>query len=137
MNRQLEKNKRERITSPDQLHDYLHVTNAAVWIILGAVILLLVVSLIWASKATIDSYADATATVKEGTMVVRLADTASGKTLQSGMQVFVGDHVSTISSVGHDPKGIVYAVASTTLADGDYSARILLKKTTVLSLLFN
>ena len=137
MNRQLDKNKQERITSPEQLHDYLHVTNAAIWIILGAVILLLVISLIWASKATINSYADATATVRKGTMVVRLADPDSNKSLQSGMQVFVGDNVSTLSSVGHDPNGIVYAVAQTTLADGDYSARILLKQATVLSLLFN
>lgn len=129
--------KSDRITSPEQLHDYLHVTNAAIWIILGAVILLLIVSLIWASKATINSYADATGSVKDDNMVVRLVDANTASKLSSGMQVFVGDNVSTIFSVGHDPNGIVYAVAKTTLADGEYSARVLLRQTTVLSLLFN
>ena len=126
-----------QITSPDQLHDYLRVTNPTVWIVLGVIILLLVISLIWSSHATINSYADATATVKEGSMVLRLVDPKPDQTFRSGMKVFVGDTTETIASVGHDRKGTVYAVARTSLTDGDYSARVLLKETAVLSLLFN
>ena len=32
----------DQISSPEQLHDYLHVTNPTVWLALAAVILLLV-----------------------------------------------------------------------------------------------
>ena len=53
------------------------------------------------------------------------------------MKVIVGDTTETISSVGHDPKGAVFAVAKTSLADGDYRAKVLLKQTVLLSLLFN
>ena len=126
-----------QITSPEQLHDYLHVTNATVWIVMAAIILLLVFSLIWSSQATIDSYAEAGAKVNKGTMVLRLVDPRPDDTFRSGMTVIVGDTVEKISSVGHDPNGVVYAVANTSLADGEYSARVLLKQTKVLSLLFN
>ena len=36
----------DRISSPEQLSDYLHVTNPTVWLILTAVIVLLIVLLI-------------------------------------------------------------------------------------------
>ena len=39
----------EQISSPEQLNDYLRVTNPAVWLLLTAVILLLVGVLIWSS----------------------------------------------------------------------------------------
>ena len=138
MNEHANDNKNQiQISSPEQLHDYLHVTSPTIWIVLVAIILLLVFSLIWSSRAAIDSYADVTATVNKGTMVLRLADPESKDTFQSGMKVIVGETTETISSVGHDPKGAVYAVAKTSLADGDYRAKVLLKQTVLLSLLFN
>ena len=51
----------ERISSPESLNDYLHVTSPAVWLILTAVILLLAGMLIWSSVASIDSFATGTA----------------------------------------------------------------------------
>ena len=32
----------ERVSSPEQLNDYLHVTSPAVWVVLAAVIVLLI-----------------------------------------------------------------------------------------------
>ncbi len=40
----------KRITSPEELGDYLRVTSPTVWLVLGAVILLLVGMLIWSEK---------------------------------------------------------------------------------------
>ena len=47
----------DRITSPEELGDYLHVTNPSVWVILAAIILLLIGMLVWSSFASIDSFA--------------------------------------------------------------------------------
>ena len=43
----------DQISSPEQLNDYLRVTNPAVWLVLTAVILLLAGMLLWASVASI------------------------------------------------------------------------------------
>lgn len=126
-----------QITSPDQLHDYLHVTSAAVWIVMAAIILLLVVSLIWSSQATIESYADATAKVSGRSMIVRIDDPKLQNEIKSGMKIVVGNTETKVASVGHDENGNLFAVAGTTLSNGTYSARIVYRQTKVLSLLFN
>ena len=127
----------KQITSPDQLHDYLHVTNATVWIVMALIILLLVVSLIWSSQTTIDSYTDATAKVTGRSMIVRIDDPKLQDQIKSGMKILVGDTETKVASVGRDENGQLFAVAGTTLANGTYTARIVYKQTKVLNLLFN
>ena len=39
----------ERITSPEKLNDYIHVTSPSIWMALGAIILILVGALVWAT----------------------------------------------------------------------------------------
>lgn len=127
----------DRITSPEELGDYLHVTNPSVWVILAAIILLLIGMLVWSSFASIDSFAVGTAQVENGSMRIYFDDALIASNVQSGMTVAVGETVSTISSVGTTAEGIRFASASTDLADGSYSARVLLRRTQVISLLFN
>ena len=127
----------EQISSPEQLHDYLHVTNPAVWLVLTAVILLLVGGLIWSSFATINTFVTGTAEVHNGSMMVSIDDSQMADQIKSGMTVLVGDTKAKVTSVGHNAKGGVFAVAQTDLADGSYPAKIALKQTQVLSLLFN
>ena len=38
----------ERVTSPEQLNDYIKVTTPSVWIILAATLILIVGTLVWA-----------------------------------------------------------------------------------------
>ena len=127
----------ERITSPESLSDYLHVTSPAVWLILAAVILLLAGMLIWSSVASIDSFVTGTAQVEDGSMRILLDDEQFAGVIQSGMLVKVGESESRIHSIGTGPNGTTFAMAETTLADGSYSARIILRQTQVLKLLFN
>ena len=54
----------DRIQSPEQLNDYLRVTNPSVWVLLTAVILLLAGLLVWGSMAYIDSVAYGKAEVR-------------------------------------------------------------------------
>lgn len=127
----------DQISSPEQLHDYLHVTNPTIWLALAAVVLLLVGLLIWSSVAKVDSFASASATVNDGSMVIRIDNPDMAKTIKSGMKVLVGDTSTKVASVGHDADGTMFAVAETTLEDGTYSAKVVLRQTQVLSLLFN
>lgn len=50
----------ERISSPEQLHDYIRVTTPSVWLVLIAIIILLVGVVIWAvfGKLELQNIAD-------------------------------------------------------------------------------
>ena len=127
----------ERISSPEALNDYLRVTNPTVWLILSAVVLLLVGILLWSTVASIDSFASGTATVENGQMQIRFDDEQIARSVQSGMSVVVGETESRISSIGTDADGSLFASASTTLADGSYTVKVIYRQTQVLRLLFN
>ena len=127
----------DKISSPESLGDYLHVTNPSVWMILAAVILLLVGMLIWASTSNIDSYAYGTAQVENGNRRISFDDQQAAGNVESGLTVIIGETRSTVTGVGIDEAGQTFASASTTLADGSYPAKVLLRQTQVIRLLFN
>lgn len=126
----------ERISSPEQLNDYLRVTSPSVWLVLTAVILLLAGLLIWSSVTGIESYAEGNAEVKGGVMTIRFADQQTAKQVESGMAVKAGGTESSVVSVGRDASGLYFATANTALADGSYPARVCYKRQQILRLLF-
>lgn len=127
----------DRLSSPEQINDYLHVTKPSVWIALIAIVLLLAGALIWSSMVSINSYAEGTATVEDGMMTVTFDDVEYARNVQVGMTVDVGASHTTIISVGTQADGTPFAHAETTLADGTYTARVSYRQTQVLKLLFN
>ena len=127
----------ERISSPEQLNDYLRVTNPSVWIVLAAVVLLLAGTLIWACFTYIGSSVSGVAAVENGVMTVRFDDPALEKNVEAGMSVTVGDTSSPIVSVGRGADGALFAQAETALANGTYAATVQYKRTQVIRLLFN
>jgi hypothetical protein len=127
----------DRIQSPEQLNDYLRVTNPAVWVLMTAVIVLLVGTLIWGSSTYIGSSVSGVARVENGLMTVTFEDETLAKNVQAGMYVTVGDTRSAITSVGYSPDGTPFAQADTGLADGEYDARVNYRQTQIIELLFN
>ena len=55
----------ERISSPEQLTDYLRVTNPGIWAILTAVILLLAGIFAWSMVGTLETKSDVRVVVTE------------------------------------------------------------------------
>ena len=127
----------ERISSPEQLNDYLKVTKPTVWAVLAAVILLLAGLLIWSMFAEIGSYANGTALVKNGSMTVRFEDQTFARNVKEGMEVMVGETSCPIISVGTDQNGEVFATAETALDDGTYKAAVKYRQIQAFSLLFS
>ena len=126
----------EQIQSPEQLNGYLRVTNPGVWIVLTAVILLLAGLLVWGSFIYIDSVAYGHAEVSDGVMTIRFDDERAAEHLETGMTVTAGEMTASILSVGRDEEGI-FALAPTSLADGEYEVSVQYKQTQILRLLFN
>ena len=127
----------DRISSPEALSDYLHVTTPSVWLILIAIIMLLAGMLIWSNIASIDSFATGHAQVQDGKMYIEFDNEQIARNVQSGMIVMSGETQSRISSVGVDSRGKVFALAPTELSDGYYVVDVLFKQTQVIQLLFN
>ena len=45
----------KKVTSPEELHDYIRVSSPSVWLLIGAVAALLIGVLVWAAFGTLDS----------------------------------------------------------------------------------
>ena len=127
----------DRLSSPEQLNDYLHVTKPSVWIALVAVIIILVCALVWSSVTYIESYVDVTAEVKNGTMTVLLdRDTPFLERIEAGQEVITGSTATQIAGIGYREDGYI-ATAPSTLADGTYAVKIQFSRTQLLRMIFN
>lgn len=124
------------ISSPEQINDYLNVTKPGVWAVLVAIIVLLVGLVIWGHFAYIGSSIDGYAEVEDGIMYMDFYSQEYAANVKEGMTISVGENNSTITSVGKDDNGIIFAVAYTNLSDGTYEATVTYKQTQVIGLLF-
>ena len=107
----------ERISSPEKLTDYLRVTNPGIWVVLGAVIILLGGLFIWATLGTLETKSDVKVMVEDHTAVI-VAD--GGVTLAAGMPVQISTENCVIASTDNDDYGRVYGIAEVSLPDGTY-----------------
>lgn len=127
----------DRLSSPEQLDDYLHVTTPAVWAVLAAAILLLAGLLIWSRFAVIESFAVGSAVVEQGIMQITFDDPETAMNVETGMTVTIGDTQTAITSVGTDSLGNRIATANVTMPDGVYDARVGYRQTQMIRMLFN
>lgn len=87
----------EKISSPDQLDEYLKVTNPAMWLVFLGVIIFLSGVLVWAVWGHLDTEISAAAEVKENTAYIYLP---SGKNdIKTGMLVKIRDQEYEISAI--------------------------------------
>ena len=126
-----------RISSPEQLNDYLKVTNPKIWVLLVAIVLLLVGLLLWGGFTTIESYAAGTARAVGGELTVTFDDPAKASKVQPGMQMEVGDVRAEVLTVGTDENGSLVASAHANIPDGSYDVRVGYAATQVISMLLN
>lgn len=127
----------ERISSPEQMDEYLHVTNPSVWMMLLAAVVLVAGMIIWGTFASFESYATGTGIVENGKMTIYFDDSSKTSQIETGMKVQAGETEVSISSIGESEDGRVIAVADTELSDGKYSVSIPYKRTKIISLLLN
>ena len=127
----------ERVSSPEQLSEYLHVTSPAVWVVLAAVILLLASLFVWSAVTAVESYAAGRAEVRGGVMTLTFDDAEKAENVEVGMNVSVGDVLTPVLSTGFDGDGKPIAVASVSLPDGVYEARVGYRSAKIIEMLFN
>lgn len=113
-----------RITSPDQLTDYLHVTNTSVWVILVTVIVLLAGVYAWASIGVLESTAEVSINVQNGKARV-FATGGKPVSIAEGMTVREGGREYAVETVEQAENGWQAGVFHTDRADGFYNGVII------------
>lgn len=146
----------DRISSPEQLNDYLRVSNPGIWMILVAIIILIVGFCVWGVLGRLDTNLTTAAVVKSGTVTsyVKQSDIASveiGQKVQIDGKECVVAEISEIPFVVTDVMGEyamhigafaigewVYEVKfKADIADGVYQSGIIIDSVSPMFFIFN
>lgn len=126
----------ERISSPEQLTDYLRVTNPGIWVLLAAVITLLGGLFAWSMTGSLETLADGVAVVEDGQAQIMVIDSGRGE-IKSGMTVRVGGEEYSIATVESDDYGRTVAYAPIDKTDGRYDVKIVTESIHPIKFLFS
>ena len=146
----------ERVSSPEQLEDYIGVTSPGMWMVMGAVALLLAGVCVWGIFGRLDTVIKAPAGVKDGTIFCYIRE-ADREQIAAGMEVEIKGKGYPILSVSDEPmeasclltpyamhiggfaegEWVYAAVADTQLADGVYETEVVVERIAPAAFLFN
>ncbi|MBR3106332.1 MAG: hypothetical protein IKH30_03990 [Clostridia bacterium] len=107
----------DRISSPEQLTDYLRVTNPGIWVILAAVIVLLAGIFVWSMVGTLETTAEARVIMENH---IAQVVPAGAESLNAGMTLRVAGQETVILSAETDEFGRPFGMAEVNLPDGAY-----------------
>ena len=146
----------DKVTSPEQLNDYIKVANPGVWMALAAIVVLLAGVIVWGFLGHLDTTLS-TAVVCEGGEAVIYVKEADAEKIAVGMTVRVDDKEYTVSEIPTEPERVddtmseyavhlggltvgewVYAVkVNGDIADGVHKAEIVIESITPISFILN
>ncbi len=90
----------DRVSSPEQLNDYIRVSNPSIWIILAAVIILLGSVLVWSIYGTLETTIDKKGISRDGEVVCYLPVSSE---ISKGMAAKIGDKEGIITGISDTP----------------------------------
>ena len=125
----------ERISSPEQLQDYMQVTSPGTWFVLGAVMCLLTGLIVCSSVGRLESRLSLSADVQDGVILAPL-DEAQKKVVEPGMPLRIAGQETAVEYLFEDGGGTA-AAAHLTIPDGRYDAEIVTEAISPISFLLN
>lgn len=145
----------ERVSSPEELNDYVRVANPSVWLLLGSVIILLTGVCIWGIFGRLDTKISVNARCKDGMVTCYLREDDAEK-LTSGMTVTIKDKEYTIEKpelirvqITEEPSELAYVSGwsqgqsgyaisfPAELPDGTYEADLVVESVSPISFVIN
>lgn len=147
----------EKVTSPEQLNDYIKVTNPGVWMILAAVTILLVGVCVWGIFGHLDSQIQTAGVCKNGVLTCYIKEADISDVDQTALISVNGNEYSiaeisafpiqldeeTESYVMHigniDTNEWVFEIIADTqdLPDGSYEICVITERVSPMSFVFN
>lgn len=114
----------DRITSPEQMSDYIRVSNPSVWVILAAVIVLLIGVCVWGVFGQLDTTLETGGVCKDGQLVLYVSEKDVEK-LGDGTLVAVNGKELALAGISDFPVPLdasydPYLIHLTGLSEGDW-----------------
>ena len=125
----------DKISSPEQLDDYLKVSTPSLWLILAAIVSLLVGIIVWASVDTLETTINAVGTVQDKYVEIVLTG-SDADTVRSGMPVRIDSYTTEIDLIQYDDLGRAIAICNADIPAGNYKVEIVTERIHPISFLF-
>ena len=90
----------KKVSSPEELNDYIKVTSPGVWLAIAAAAALLIAALVWGIFGSLESSVTVSGIAKDGTVQCYVTDVSA---IREGCSVQVGGKEGTVSSVSARP----------------------------------
>ena len=125
MNKQLfKKSNLDRISSPEQLQDYVRVANPGIWMVISAIVILLVGVVVWGFIGKIDTTMPAAIVTDGGKAVIYVGESDVEK-LAIGMTVRSEEKEYVITDIAKEPIKVDgsfsdYAIHASGLTAGEW-----------------
>lgn len=115
----------DRVTSPEQLNDYIHVTSPSIWMLLTGIILILVGAIVWGIFGNLYTTVNGSGVVSNHNMVIYIS--AEDRTsVKEGMTVTANGTKTVIREIADEPEKIAddmseYVLEAAGLKSGDWA----------------
>lgn len=121
MNKQIFRKKSvDRMSSPEQLNDYIKVTNPGVWMALAAIVILLVGVCVWGVFGTLETKLSVAAVSQDGQTVLYVKEDDLSA-VKENMSVYIGDETYKVTSVSAQPVAVTEEISEYARHTGELS----------------
>ena len=121
MNKQIFRKKSvDRMSSPEQLNDYIKVTNPGVWMVLAAIVILLVGVCVWGVFGKLETKLSVAAVSQDGQTVLYVKGDNIAS-VRENMSVYVGDDTYKVTSVSSQPVAVTEEISEYARHTGELS----------------
>lgn len=145
----------DRVNSPEQLNDYIRVSNPSVWMILAAIIILLAGVCVWGVFGHLDTEMETAGICRDGTLYCYISDADSSGLSDEILISVKGNEYSAaeLSAFSMEKETIeemalesgiewgeedwVLKAETSDLADGTYSVSVITKREKPISFVIN
>ena len=123
----------QKVQSPDNLNEYIRVSNPGIWILLVSIVFLLLGLCIWGCFGQLPTVSQGQAVCESGVVTCQLSDENAAE-VQPGMTAELGGRTGTVVQVSGNECTIEM---NEPLPDGAYTAEILVESIHPISFLLN
>ena len=121
MNKQIFRKKSvDRMSSPEQLNDYIKVTNPGVWMALAAIVILLIGVCVWGVFGKLETKLPVAAVSQDGHTVLYVKED-NVASVRENMSVYIGDETYKVTSVSAQPVAVTEEISEYARHTGELS----------------
>lgn len=146
----------DKVSSPEELNDYIKVSNPGIWMILAGIVVLLIGVCVWGVTGHLDTVVKAGAESRDGTVTCYIKE-SDIDSINEGMTAVIDGREYKISSVSSSPQQLdenvdayilhmgkleagewIYtATIEASVTDGVYEAEIVTESVSPMSFILN